>query len=355
MTTVPIKTLMRRAMEREASDLHIVAGVPPSLRVDGEIVFIEGPPVTPEQSQELVYQLLTEEQKVRLQKERELEFSYSDPDLGRFRSAIYYERGFVEASFRVVPFKLRSLEELTLPNAVHDLAKRPGGLVLITGPTGQGKTTTMNAMIDLINASRRCRIITIEDPIEYMHPHKRSVVIQREVENDTLSFHRALIAALRQDPNVLCVGEMRDLETITTALTAAETGHLVISTLHTQTAAQTIDRIIDVFPAYQQAQVRMQLASSLQGVVCQQLLPRAGERGRVLAYEVLIATPAVRKIIRDGKIELLHNVIQTGREDGMVMMDRSIRDLYEKGLISYDTALSRCHDAETFKSLSTSR
>jgi len=346
-----VKYLMRKAMERDASDLHLVAGIPPSIRVDGEIEFLEGEALTGEDTWRIIAEVLNDGQVARLQQERELEFSYNEPALGRFRASVYYERGFVEASFRIVPLTMRSPEDLGLPGIVRDLAMRPSGLVLIAGPTGQGKTTTMNAMIDLINTERRVRVITIEDPIEFVHPHRYSIVIQREVESDTLSFHRALVASLRQDPNVLCVGEMRDLETMATALTAAETGHLVISTLHTQSAALTIDRIIDVFPAHAQQQIRMQLANTLQGIICQKLLPRVAERGRVLAFEVLVATPAVRSLIREAKIQQLPNVISTSREDGMILMDRCIRSLYEQGFISYDTALSNCADPDTFKRL----
>ena len=346
-----VAELMALAVEREASDLHLVAGTPPSLRIHGAIHFLEGEPLTGWQIRELVQEILTPEQVQRLDQERELEFSYTEASLGRFRAALFFERANLTAAFRVVPLKVKSVQELKLPMAVHDLARKTAGLVLIAGATGQGKTTTMNAMIDLINSERRARIITIEDPIEFVHRHRRSVILQREVESDTHSFNRALISALRQDPNVICVGEMRDLETISTALTAAETGHLVISTLHTQSASQTMDRIVDVFPGHQQNQVRMQLANTLQGVVCQKLLPRVTGDGRVLAYEILVANPAVRHLVREGKMEQLHNVLVTGRELGMIPMDHCIRIQYERGLISYDTAMSHALDPESFKSL----
>jgi twitching motility protein PilT len=347
-----IRSLLNTALTREASDLHLVVGIPPSLRVDGDIELLEGESLTAEDTERLLEELLSERQRERLNADRELDFSYEEKGLGRFRTSVFFSKGALGASFRVVPAKMKSMDELNLPPVVETLAARISGLVLITGPTGQGKTTTMNAMIDLINNERRARIITIEDPIEYLHPHRRSIIIQREVDSDTHSFRNALIAALRQDPNVLCVGEMRDLETISTALTAAETGHLVISTLHTVNASSTIDRIIDVFPAHQQTQVRMQLANSLQGVICQQLLPRVGEKGRVLAYEILMANPAIRSLIRDGKLQQVPNVISTSREEGMILMDRCIRTLYEQGMISYDTALSHCHDPQIFKSMS---
>ncbi len=311
-----LRELMERALEQEASDLHLVVGTPPCLRVHGAIQFLEGEPLTAQQIRDMVREILTPAQAQRLDADLELEFSYSEPSLGRFRAALFFERANLAAAFRVVPLRVRSVHELKLPPAVVDLARRTAGLVLIAGATGQGKTTTMNAMIDLINSERRARIITIEDPIEFVHRHRRSIVLQREVESDTHSFNRALVGALRQDPNVICVGEMRDLETIGTALTAAETGHLVISTLHTQSASQTMDRIIDVFPGHQQNQVRMQLANSLQGVICQKLLPRVAGDGRVLAFEVMMATPAVRHLIREGKMEQIHNVLVTGKEQG---------------------------------------
>ncbi len=346
-----LRDLMARALDQEASDLHLVVGMPASLRIHGSIQFLEGDPLTSGRIREMVEEILTPVQIERLQADLELEFSYSEPSLGRFRAALFFERSNLAAAFRVVPLQVRTVEELQLPPAVVDLARKTAGLVLIAGATGQGKTTTMNAMIDLINSERRARVITIEDPIEFVHRHRRSVVLQREVEADTHSFNRALVGALRQDPNVICVGEMRDLETISTALTAAETGHLVISTLHTQSASQTMDRIIDVFPGHQQNQVRMQLANSLQGVICQKLLPRVTSDGRILAYEILVATPAVRHLIREGRLEQLHNVLVTGKELGMMPLDHCIRMQYERGLISYDTALSNALDPESFRTL----
>lgn len=343
--------LLREANAREASDLHLMAGMPPSLRLDGEIEFMAYEPLAPDDLRKMLLGLVTDVQAEKLERERDLNFSFHVPDLGRFRASFYYQRSNLEASLRVVPIRTRTLEELGLPKIVRDLALRNNGLVLITGPTGAGKTTVMNAMVDLINSERRSRIITIEDPVEYLHTNQRSVVIQRELESDTYSFESALLAALRQDPNVICVGEMRHLDTIMTALQAAETGHLVLATLHTQSAPATVDRIIDVFPSHQQEQVRMQLAGTLQGVVCLQLLPRLGERGRVLAYEVMVGNGAVRNLIRQGKHEQLSNAISTGQAEGMNLMDRCLRHLYESGTIGYDTALAKAQNQAEFRAL----
>ena len=344
-------SLLREAISSEASDLHLMAGLPPSLRLDGDIEFMAYEALAADDLRKMLLGLITDVQAEKLEKERDLNFSFQVPDLGRFRASFYYQRGHLEASLRVVPMLTRSLEELNLPKIARDLALRDAGLVLIAGPTGAGKTTVMNAMVDLIHCERRARIITIEDPVEYLHTNNRSVIIQRELESDTHSFESALMAALRQDPNVICVGEMRHLSTITTALQAAETGHLVLATLHTQSGPATIDRIIDVFPSHQQEQVRMQLAGSLQGVICLQLLPRLGERGRVLAYEVMTGNGAVRNLIRTGKHEQLANVISSGAADGMNSMDRCLRTLYENGVIGYDTALSKAKNQEEFRQL----
>lgn len=350
-----ISELMTEAITREASDLHLVAGTPPSLRINGSIEFMDQKPLSADDVEEIVNGLLTAAQIARLNEEREVEFSYSHNNIGRFRAAVFHERGNICAAFRIVPIKVKSVYDLRLPNVVHELARRTSGLILIAGATGQGKTTTMNAIIDLINSERRARIITIEDPIEFVHQHRRSVILQREVDDDTRSFNRALIAALRQDPNIICVGEMRDLETISTALTAAETGHLVISTLHTQSASQTVNRIIDVFPGHQQNQVRLQLANTLQGVLCQKLLPNAAGDGRVLAYEIMIANQAIRHLIREGRIEQIHNVLVTGRDEGMIPLDHCLRTQYEQGLITYDVALSASLDPNSFKDLRSKR
>lgn len=344
-------SLLREAMVKEASDLHLMAGLPPSLRLDGDIEFLPYEALAPDDLRKMLLGLVSDEQAAKLERERDLNFSFHVHDLGRFRASFYYQRTNLEASLRVVPMHTRSLEELGLPKIVRDLALRPSGLVLLAGPTGSGKTTVMNAMVDMINCERRSRIITIEDPVEYIHTNNRSVVIQRELDSDTHSFESALLAALRQDPNVICVGEMRHLNTIMTALQAAETGHLVLATLHTQSAPQTIDRIIDVFPSQQQEQVRMQLAGSLQGVICLQLLPRLGERGRVLAYEIMVGNGAVRNLIRTGKHEQLNNAVSTAMAEGMNSMDRCLRTLYENGVISYDTALSKAQNQQEFRQL----
>jgi twitching motility protein PilT len=346
-----LQTLLAEALRHGASDLHLMAGTPPSMRIDGDIEFLPYDPLPADELRKMLLGLIHEALAERLEEERDINFSFSIADLGRFRVALYYQRGNLEASIRVVPPRVRSLEEMGLPPIVGDLALRSVGLVLVTGPTGAGKTTVMSAMIDRINSERRARIIAIEDPVEYLHENKRSLVIQRELDSDTPSFQAALLAALRQDPNVICVGEMRSMETMSTALIAAETGHLVLATLHTQSAAQTIDRIIDVFPTHQQNQVRTQIAGTIQGIVSLQLLPRLGERGRILACEVMVGTPATRNLVRQGKMEQLPTVIQLGGEDGMVSMDRSLRTLYEQGQIGYDTALQHAQNPQELRNL----
>lgn len=346
-----LQLLLEEALQRGASDLHLMAGMPPSLRIDGDIEFLPYDPLAADELRKMLLGLIHDALADKLEEGRDANFSFTVADLGRFRVALYYQRGNLEASIRVVPMRVRTLDEMGLPPVVADLARRSAGLVLVTGPTGAGKTTVMNAMIDLINRERRSRIIAVEDPIEYLHENKRSLVIQREIDSDTPSFQSALLAALRQDPNVICVGEMRSLETMATALTAAETGHLVLATLHTQGAPHTIDRVIDVFPTHQQNQVRMQLASTLQGVISLQLLPRMGERGRVLAYEIMVGTAAVRNLIRQGKSEQMATVIHLGGEDGMIGMDRCLRTLYEQGQIGYDTALARAQNPQDFRSV----
>ncbi|MFH1459190.1 MAG: type IV pilus twitching motility protein PilT [Candidatus Omnitrophota bacterium] len=346
-----INKLLNIAVESNASDLHIVVGVPPTLRVDGELIPLEMDVLTPEASKIMIYSILNDVQRHKFEKDWELDFSFSVPGLSRFRVNIYISKDHIEAAFRIVGLRVKEPEELGLPNVIHDFCRKLAGLILVTGPTGVGKTTTMNAMIDLINRERKERIIIIEDPIEYIHEHKKSVIIQREVYSDTKSFAGALIQTLRQDPNVICVGEMRDLETIQTALTAAETGHLVLATLHTPDAMQTIDRIIDVFPSNAQEQIRIILSNALEGIISQQLLPRIDGKGRILAAEVLIATPAIRNVIRESKTEQIPTIMQTSAESGMLLMDTSLKDLYTKGVISYETAISRVKDISHFKSL----
>jgi len=324
--------------------------MPPIFRLDGVLVPSELPPLTREDTKKVIYSFLTDRQKVDFEREQELDISVDVRGLGRFRINVHYQRGAVEAALRLVSSRIRTLEELGLPPVVGELARRPNGLVLVTGPTGVGKTTTLAAMVDQINTERSALIVIIEDPIEYVHQNKRSVIKQREVHSDTKSFATALVRALRQDPNVIVVGEMRDLETIQTALTAAETGHLVLATLHTPDAPQTVDRIVDVFPPYQQQQVKIQLASCIQGIVSQQLLPRADGRGRVVAYEVLTATPAVQALIRDQATEQLPTALQTGGRYGMCTMEASLKNLFKKQLISFETLMNRVKNPEEIKS-----
>lgn len=344
MSLWTLRTLMSDAVQRGASDLHLVVGSPPTLRIDGRIRRLEGPDLSPDDLKALLSPLLSPAQLRGLAKRRELDFAWEEPELGRFRVSIFLERGAYSGAFRVVPSRIPTPEDLGLPPAMRELAQKPHGLLLIVGSVGNGKSTTMNALIDVMNSGRDGRILTIEDPVEFVHHHKRSLILQRELNLDTRSFHRALVAALRQDPNVICIGEMRDRRTVATAITAAETGHLVISTLHTFDTAHTIDRIMDVFPPHQQANVRQQLANTLEGVLTQRLLPRAGGEGRVLAYELLVSTSATRRMIRDGKYDQLHNALATGRSHGMTTMDHCVASLYEQGIIDRETARENLSD-----------
>jgi len=346
-----MRQLFELAFQQRASDIHLTEHTPPMLRIDGDLVPTALEPITREQSKRLIYSLLADRQKSQFERDLELDLSIDVQGLGRFRVNVHMQRGCVEAAFRLVPMHVRPLAELGLPPIVAELTRKPNGLVLITGPTGVGKTTTLAAMIDLVNRERREHIIIIEDPIEYLHQNRLSIIKQREVYADTKSFANALVKALRQDPDLIVVGEMRDLETISTALTAAETGHLVLATLHTPDVAQTIDRILDVFPPTQQPQVKIQLADSLQGVVSQQLLPRCDGPGRVCAYEVMVGTSAVRSIIREHATEQVLTVLQTGAQYGMCTMDATIRNLYDRKLISYETALSRMKNPQEFNLL----
>ncbi|MGD0166607.1 MAG: type IV pilus twitching motility protein PilT [Gaiellaceae bacterium] len=342
-----IDRLLEHVVASAASDLHVTVGSRPIIRVHGTLRRIEEEPVmTPEMTREMFYRILSTEQQKHLEIKRQLDLAYSVPGLARFRVNIYSQRESLAGAFRLIPTELKTLEELGLPAHLHDLTRKPRGIVLVTGPTGSGKSTTLAALIDEINRTRRDHIITIEDPIEFLHRHKNCIVNQREVGADTLSFADALTAALRQDPDVILVGEMRDLETIGIALTAAETGHLVFATLHTQSAPSTIDRIIDVFPAEQQDQVRMQLALSLEGVVTQALLKTADEQGRVPALEILIPDDAVRNLIRQGKIEQVYSFMQTGSKRGMQTMEQSLAELVSKHLITVEQAVSRSTRSE---------
>jgi twitching motility protein PilT len=340
-------------LELGASDLHITTGVPPIVRVNGKLKALDHPKLLPNDTRELIYSILTQEQRDVLERNWEYDFSYSLPGKGRFRVNVYYQRGSISAAFRSIPVKIPTIEELRLPLVVSEFAMKPRGFVVVTGPTGSGKSTTLAAIINIINETRNCHIITIEDPIEFLHPHKRSIVNQREVGTDTKSFANALKYALRQDPDVILIGEMRDLETIQTALTAAETGHLVFATLHTVDAPQTIDRIIDVFPPHQQQQVRIQLAGCLQGIVAQQLLPTADGNGRVVAVEILVATPGIKNLIREGKTHQIYTAIQTGQKYGMQTLDMALADLVKRGWISYETAYEKAQDPASLKQLVT--
>ncbi len=346
-----LKECLKEVIEKKASDLHLTDGAPPVLRIDGRLVRLEMPVLNREDLKKTIYSILTDDQKEKFEEEKELDFSLALEDLERFRINIHLQRGSVEAAFRRIPLYVPSINELGLPQAITDFARKPSGLVLITGITGSGKTTTLASMINVINAERACMIMCIEDPVEYVHQNNKAVIKQREVYSDTHSFSEALKRCLRQDPDVIVVGEMRDLETISTALTAAETGHLVLATLHTQDASQTIERIIDVFPSHQQQQVRLQLSTCLEGIVSQTLLPRAGGSGRVLASEVLVATPAIRNLIREKAVEQIPTSIQTGMQFGMHTMDMSLKTLYQEGIITYDDALAQVKNVQEFEQL----
>jgi len=341
---VNVDTLLRLMFEKNASDLHITAGAPPMLRIDGVITATEYEKLRPEVTQQLIYSILTDEQKEKFEKDNELDISFGVEGVGRVRMNVFQQRGSIASVMRNIPSKIRTFDDLKLPPVIKDLVKLPKGLVLVTGPTGSGKSTTLAAMLDWINTNLPHHIITIEDPIEYVHAHKACIVNQREVGTDTHTFTSALKYALRQDPDVILVGEMRDLETINAALTIAETGHLVFATLHTVDAIQTINRIIDVFPSGQQQQVRAQISFVLNGVISQQLLPLANSTGRVVALEVLIPTPAVRNLIREEKIHQIYSAMQTGTESGMQTMNQALFNLYQKQLVSYDEIFSRTMD-----------
>lgn len=343
-----LNELLRTARAQQASDLHLISGAAPAIRVNGEIILLNAAPLGREDLQRLVDETLTPVQRRHLEEQRELCFSIFEGDSGRARITVYYHAGGPELALRLCSEHIPSGDSLGLPAVIDDLARRPNGLVLIAGPTGAGKTTTLNYMVDRINRERRCKIVTIEDPVEYVHRPAKSLIVQQEVHTDTLSFSRALVHVLRQNPDVIVIGEMRELEAISTALIAAETGHLVLATLHTPNTMQTIERITAVFPGVQQKQVLLQLAHSLQGVITQELIPRLDRRGRVLAYEILMATPAVRNIIRENALHSLNSVLETGRRDGMTTKDQCLLDLYQRGLISYEAACARARNVEQF-------
>ena len=336
-----IDDLLGRATAAGASDLHLVPGAPPTMRVHGDLApLTDAEKVMPDDTRTLLYRILSTEQQKQLEVNRQLDFSYGVPGLARFRVNVHFQRDSLAAAFRHIPEELRTLEELGLPPSLRELAMRPRGLVLVTGPTGSGKSTTLASMVDEVNRQKPHHILTIEDPIEFVHRHKRCVVTQREIGTDAPTFGEALRAALRQDPDVILLGEMRDLETIATALTAAETGHLVLATLHTQSAPSTIDRVIDVFPPAQQEQVRMQLANTLQGVVTQTLLPTADGLGRVACLEILFPDDAVRNLIRQGKVEQIYSVMQTSTQRGMQTMEHGLAELIRKRVVTPEAALS---------------
>lgn len=346
-----MRELLLACIEQGASDLHVTENEPPVLRIDGKLCRTDLARISKADLKRMVYGILSDSQKELFERELELDFSLALPELDRFRVNVHVQKGSVEAAFRRVPLEIPSFQELGLPPVVIDLARKPNGLVLVTGPTGMGKTTTLAAMINLINNEKECLIISIEDPIEFIFTNKKSIIKQREVYSDTHSFAEALRRALRQDPNVIVVGEMRDLETISTALTAAETGHLVLATLHTPDAPQTIQRIIDVFPSHQQQQVKLQLADCLQGVISQLLLPHASGKGLVLATEIMLGTSGVKNLIREQEIEQIPTLMQTCAQYGMKTMDKSLKELTQKGLITLDVAMSKIKNHEEFKEL----
>lgn len=341
--------LVNIATEKKASDIHITVGTPPVLRINGELLVLEGETLMPQDTKALVYETLDERTIEELEENGEVDTSFSSPGVGRYRVNAYKQRGSYGMALRIIPLEVPTIDELGLPGVVKDLARLPRGLILVTGPTGSGKSTTLASMIDLINKEKKCHILTLEDPIEYLHKHNKSIVNQREVGIDSNSFANSLRAALRQDPDVILVGEMRDLETISIAITAAETGHLVLSTLHTIGSAKTIDRIIDVFPPHQQQQVRVQFASVVQAIISQQLLPKADGSGRTAAFEVMVATSAIRNLIREEKIHQIDTAIQTGAKFQMQTMDNSLLDLYKKGLITKEIALMQAINQDNIK------
>jgi len=346
-----IDDLLRLVVEWKGSDLHMTVGVPPVIRMDGHLHPAPYERVTPQDAQRMCYDILTDEQIQRFESTLELDFSYQVPRLARFRVNIFKERGNLAAALRRIPQQIPTMEELQLPNILKEIAQKPRGLVLVCGPTGSGKSTTLAAMINEINSARSEHILTIEDPIEFVHPHKYSVVAQRELGMDTRSFGAALKSALREDPDVILVGEMRDPETMTLAVTAAETGHLVFATLHTNSASQTVDRIVDVFPPGQQEQVRIQLSNNLEAVIVQQLLRRANQPGRVCALEIMLASPAVRNLIREGKSHQINSMIQISNNVGMQTMDQCLKDLYARGTITYDDAIARAMQPDELKKM----
>jgi twitching motility protein PilT len=350
--SIDFAAVLSQMVEVNASDVHLSPGVPPAMRLRGKITPLEGfPKLTQQDTREIAYSILNDSQRKRFENDLQLDFAYSVPGMARFRVNVFFQRGAVSAAFRLIPSDIKSLESLGLPAVLADFTRKPRGFVLITGPTGSGKSTSLASMVDMINEERDEHILTIEDPIEFLHRHKRCVVNQREIGSDAIDFATALKGALREDPDVILVGEMRDLETISTALTAAETGHLVFATLHTQSTAQTVDRIIDVFPPHQQHQVRMQLSIALQGIVTQQLLPTADGASRACACEVLVPTPAIRNLIREGKTHQIYSALQTSGGFGMQTMDSHLAQLVRAGTITAQLAEQRASIPEELRRL----
>ena len=347
-----LKELFDLVAEKDASDLLISAGAPPMLRVNGRLFRTRNDTLTPEATQKLIYKILSADQQKRFEQDKELDFSLAVGRKHRFRVNIYLQKGAVCGAFRPIPDAIPSLDELGLPQKVADFAQVHQGLILVTGPTGHGKTTTQASIIDLVNNTRECHVITVEDPIEFVHRHKKSIVDQREVGSDTLGFNEALKYVLRQDPDVILIGEMRDLETIQAALRAAETGHLVMATLHTNDAIQSVDRVIDVFPAAQQQQIRFMLSMTLLAVISQRLIPRVDSEGRVMACEMLINNTAVANLIREGKTHQVYSIMETQTKEGMVTMDKCVKDLYLQGLIAYEDAISHVRNAKAIMDVS---
>lgn len=345
---ITMKQLLEEMVQRNSTDLHLTTGAPPMFRIDGELVPTNYEIMTPELIEQLSYSVLNDQQKKRFEMEWELDFSFGIAGLSRFRGNCFKQRGSTAAAIRTIPFEIRGFKELGIPQVVQELSGRPKGLILLTGPTGCGKSTTLAAIIDKVNSDRRCHIITVEDPIEYLFRHKKAIVNQRQVGSDTKSFANALKFLLREDPDVVLVGEMRDLETISMTLTVAETGHLTLATLHTNSCAETIHRVIDIFPSHQQGQVRSQLAFVMEGVITQQLLPKIGG-GRVLAAEVMIATPAIRALIRDEKEHQIYSAIQAGQKYGMQTMNQALYNLYAKRIITLETAFDYSTNIEEFE------
>jgi twitching motility protein PilT len=344
--------LLKAMVEKGASDLHITTGSPPQLRIDGKLVPLKTPPLTPVDTKQLCYSILTDAQKHKFEEESELDLSFGVKGLSRFRANVFMQRGAVAGAFRTIPFKILTFQELGLPPIVSELANKPRGLILVTGPTGSGKSTTLASIIDKINTDRHEHIITIEDPIEYLHPHKNCLVNQREIGADTQSFKKALKYILRQDPDVVLIGELRDLETIEAALVISETGHLAFATLHTNSCVQTINRILDVFPPYQQPQVRAQLSFVLEGVLTQNLLPRAGGPGRVLVIEVMVPNAAIRNLIREDKVHQVYSQMQVGQAKfGMQTFNQSLAIAFQKRLITLEEAMGRSSDPEELRNI----